>query len=227
MGVDFMRVYRNQLIDQFIDDRSTDINYRWYFHPNCFDDDEIERITEFKKHNSFKKSVTGGKTAETNDDKVRKSQHFWIKRDEISEWIYARLYWHLVEANKKYKFDLITSESIQYTRYEAPNILSLRDKIRIRSHRDSKEDSGDHYNWHTDSGSVSSVRKLSMVVQLTDGDDYEGGRLHTWGEDGQISHSVSKGCCIIFPSFVLHKADPVISGVRESLVLWAHGPAFR
>ena len=70
-------------------------------------------------------------------------------------------------------------------------------------------------------------RKVSVVVQLSDGDDYEGGRLKTWGIDGEITHSKTLGCCVIFPSFTLHKVEPVTKGIRESLVCWAHGPSFK
>lgn len=37
----------------------------------------------------------------------------------------------------------------------------------------------------------------------------------------------AQGGVIVFPAFLLHRVTPVTAGVRHSLTLWAHGPAFR
>ena len=86
------------------------------------------------------------------------------------------------------------------------------------------EDEG-YYDWHVDMGPGKANRKLSLVCQLSDPSEYEGGELqiHT----GQI-HTVEKkkGLVVIFPSYLLHCVTPVTSGKRQTLVLWIEGPPF-
>jgi PKHD-type hydroxylase len=87
-----------------------------------------------------------------------------------------------------------------------------------------------HYTWHIDSGITSTnhgPRKLSVVLQLSDPCEYEGGNLQVkLGADPQ---TISKdlGLVAVFPSFVLHRVTPVTSGLRRTLVAWLTGPALR
>jgi|TARA_B100001094_G_scaffold318405_1_gene361924 PKHD-type hydroxylase len=114
---------------------------------------------------------------------------------------------------------------------------------------------GDFYTWHTDSGPVGNihcektgmVRKLSITIQLSDPDDYEGGRFE-WLEPGgsfdnlrSIDNTIyldnikqsapfsakTKGSIIVFPSDVHHQVTPVTRGTRESLVGWLLGYPFK
>lgn len=84
------------------------------------------------------------------------------------------------------------------------------------------------FDWHLDVGQSVHHRKLSIIVQLSDEDEYEGGELQTMvSEQGIQTAPKSRGTVIIFPSFLLHRVTPVTSGIRRSLVCWASGPAFR
>ena len=89
-----------------------------------------------------------------------------------------------------------------------------------------------HYDWHVDifweAGNLSD-RKLSMVIQLSDPKDYDGGELQF---EGVTVHPDPKefkqrGSVIIFPSFVKHRVTPVTRGTRHSLVGWIQGPTWR
>jgi PKHD-type hydroxylase len=35
-----------------------------------------------------------------------------------------------------------------------------------------------------------------------------------------------QGTVIFFPAYMLHKVEPVLQGMRHSLVMWAYGPSF-
>jgi PKHD-type hydroxylase len=70
-------------------------------------------------------------------------------------------------------------------------------------------------------------RKLSIVVQLSSPDDYEGGelKLHNFHEPTAINKE--KGLVVTFPSYTLHEVAPVTKGERYTLVAWVHGPPFK
>jgi len=115
---------------------------------------------------------------------------------------------YVIQANEeRWEFDLTGfGDGLQYTKYFG---------------------GGGHYDWHSDVGLTVPHRKLSMVVQLSDELEYEGGTLqlnvgHDW-----LEISKKKGTLVIFPSFVLHRVTPVTSGVRQSLVSWISGPNLR
>ena len=116
------------------------------------------------------------------------------------------------EANKEmYNFDLnFMPEQIQYTEYYGT-------------------DKG-HYDWHMDIGSQGFMpsRKLSVTVQLSGPDEYDGGDLQFWtGGQYPISGPRGKGNVVIFPSFLLHRVTPVIKGTRKSFVLWLGGGHYK
>ena len=81
---------------------------------------------------------------------------------------------------------------------------------------------------HTDLGhfGVTKYRKLTVIVQLSDGDDYDGGNLVIQNYETLQVIPRKRGTIIIFPSFLLHRVEPVTRGVRNSLVTFAYGPPF-
>jgi PKHD-type hydroxylase len=65
------------------------------------------------------------------------------------------------------------------------------------------------------------IRKLSSITLLND--TFTGGKLALWHSGTRYSFDFNAGDIVFFPSFVLHKVDPVESGVRYSLVSWSYG----
>lgn len=96
-------------------------------------------------------------------------------------------------------------------------------------------DAGDegYYDWHNDVmwGSTNlSHRKLSMVIQLSDPETYEGGDLEMeplYLEPPNPIALRKQGSMIVFPSFLKHRVTPVTKGTRYSLVAWMEGPKWR
>lgn len=88
---------------------------------------------------------------------------------------------------------------------------------------------GDFYDWHIDIGhsGTSQSRKITMIIQLSDQADYEGGVLEVNANGAAAELSQERGTLLAFPSFSLHRVSPVMRGRRYSLAIWAHGPAFR
>ena len=85
--------------------------------------------------------------------------------------------------------------------------------------------SGDFFDWHVDVASSDGInwRKLTFSVQLSEPEDYAGGTLEFCGTD-QSAASRERGTLIAFPSFCMHRVQPVTRGIRYALVGWLYGP---
>ena len=72
------------------------------------------------------------------------------------------------------------------------------------------------------------VRKLSVIVQLADGDDYEGGATQVRDIDNtMVTIPRERGTMFFFDSRLQHRAKTVHKGLRKSLIAWAVGPRWR
>lgn len=80
----------------------------------------------------------------------------------------------------------------------------------------------DHFRPHQDAGGAHCRRKLTYVVQLSDGNDYGGGDLLI--KDGGVVAPREQGTLVVFPSTLFHVVSPVTMGVRYALIGWVHGP---
>jgi PKHD-type hydroxylase len=137
---------------------------------------------------------------------IRKSTIAWIDVREDSQWLYEKVWKTFQAVNRWFQFDLFgLVDEIQFARYGP----------------------GDSFGWHLDTGGgQTSTRKLSMSVQLCDGDEYVGGDLELCACP-QLDPRRRRGTIIVFPSFLAHQVTPVTRGKRCSLVAWAHGPPFK
>ena len=80
---------------------------------------------------------------------------------------------------------------------------------------------GEHRDFGTNDDSI--TRKLSLTVQLSDEDSYEGGDLIFYNGSIKDKSPRGKGSVIVFDSRLFHEITPVIKGTRHSLVKWYHG----
>lgn len=91
-----------------------------------------------------------------------------------------------------------------------------------------KYDKDGHYLPHVDTFMISGVeetRKLTVLAFLND--EFEGGKLFLQNGHEKVYPPQAAGTVIVFPSFVLHGVEPVVSGVRRSIVTWLIGPWFK
>tara|TARA_B100000927_G_scaffold166209_1_gene133948 strand:- start:12059 stop:12643 length:585 start_codon:yes stop_codon:yes gene_type:complete len=162
--------------------------------------------------------VVGGKIGEsTKQEKdIRRSQIRWIDPRTEDTAKLTNLCTNLfVDINREhFGLDIERIFNIQYTEYLAAN------RGFYHKHIDSLVGRGEMYD-----------RKLSMTIQLSDSDEYEGGDFEFDNDilpdsfDKNIIRE--KGRVLIFPSFLPHKVNPVTKGIRKSLVTWIEGPAWR
>lgn len=82
-----------------------------------------------------------------------------------------------------------------------------------------------HFHWHNDYSheSLESPRKLTVIIQLSEGDEYEGGDLEVFGAINSTLPR-KRGSVICLPSFIPHRVTAVTSGIRRVIVAWIAGP---
>lgn len=186
-------------------DRSTnEQNYATW--ENGFSDSEISDIRRIG--DSLAANMASVNTSNEVDEVVRKSQTAWIPCNVDTQVLYDKMAYIARMINGQFfDFDLYGFvEDFQYTTYQ----------------------NNDHYDWHMDKGNLStSPRKLSLVVQLSDPTEYEGGDLQFWIGGEPITTAKQKGLVHVFPSYILHRVTPVTRGTRKSLVVWTAGPKFK
>lgn len=187
-----------------IQDTSLD---KWYWFEDSFSADEYRMLENLLENERFQEGKLGGE--KNNLEEYRSSKIKWLSNQNPDyHWIYKKLLGMAMEANKELWHFKVTDilDNIQYTVYEG---------------------NGGHYDWHMDLGSAAySKRKISITVQLSEPEEYEGGDLEFMiGRDIKKAPR-KKGTTIVFPSFFLHRVSPVTKGVRKSLVLWISGHPF-
>jgi PKHD-type hydroxylase len=167
---------------------------------------EIDRILSlWKQEETVQAEVSG---ASKYKEELRKSSVMHLDYKKDHEWLFERLATAAQKTNaERYGFDLSGfQQGMQLTRYGK----------------------GDFFDWHLDFGAGEiSDRKLSLTVQLSDPDEYEGGDLEFMINQNVVKAPREKGTVIVFPSFIMHRVTPITKGVRQSIVAWASGPPYR
>jgi len=177
------------------------VNFYAYWN-NAFSKEECQTIINIAKD----KGLTKGKTREESD--VRDSKISWLYSVDKIDWVFRRVTDITLNLNERFfNFDLFgINEGFQFTNYEAPS---------------------GKYGKHVDRGLNIPVRKLSISIQLTNPEEYEGGELYLYEEDKGTLMEKTQGTLVIFPSYVLHEVMPVTKGERNSLVTWITGKQFK
>jgi PKHD-type hydroxylase len=190
-------------------------NETWAYWNDIFTTKECNDVIDLCKNENFadwQRAKVGGnpdKDDAQEDDSIRRSNIAWVRVRAETRWIFERITHAVNNINEEFfNFDLKYIENLQFTEYEA-------------------SDTG-FYTKHIDTMYKSvGTRKLSFSIQLSDPDDYKGGKLllHTGADPIELPNF--RGTCSFFPSWSLHEVTPVTEGVRHALVGWVIGPRFR
>jgi PKHD-type hydroxylase len=207
--------------------------------------DEVARIHKAAEVIPWDEGRTGGNMDDPDapmevedshglNEDLRVSQVKWFERDnfipkDINDKIINGL--QIANQNADWNVSIDYFENYQYTQYTADR------------HKPG------FYTWHTDHGGFKNkdgtIRKLSITIQLSDPDEYNGGHFQ-WLEPVNEFNQLTKekvvdvhkmvcsapfsakaiGTMIVFPSFVYHQVTPVTMGTRKSLVGWACGQPY-
>jgi PKHD-type hydroxylase len=177
------------------------------FLERIFTDVEVDRIRDlWQEQEAFDGRVKKDGIPYVNYE-TRKSKIFYIEAD-ANEWIYDKLAMACIMTNANlYKF----------------HITGFQQRLQIANYSE-----GDFFGWHLDIGDKkTSLRKLSISVQLSSEDEYTGGDLQFPGSKDFVTAPKAKGSAVIFPSYIHHRITTVSSGSRKSLVGWISGPHYR
>ena len=172
---------------------------------NLFTKEECEKIIDIANN---KEKLIAKLSNGRLDLNTRKNSIVWINHRDNIDWVYKRLTHAVTSLNERFfKFDLTGFiEDLQFTEYNAPD---------------------NFYEAHIDRGQEHLARKLSISIQLTDPNQYDGGNLELlYKKDTEIANR-QQGSLTMFPSYTLHRVTPVTRGTRHSLVAWINGPAFK
>ena len=86
----------------------------------------------------------------------------------------------------------------------------------------------EEYTWHIDATVRSPIRDIKLTCLLNCSDnDYKGGDLFLFRDKDVKVENFGPGSAVVFPSFISHKVEKIISGSRATLAIWMNGPKFR
>lgn len=183
------------------------LNETYVLVKDSFTNQEIDDL--IKKASSLKKEK--GTLEKGNENtKIRDSDIIWLKTDNKDYYdLYRKLGGIAIAVNNDFfHYNLTWMEDLQFTEYTE----------------------GQYYTSHKDAGyDAGYARKLTLVMQLTDPSEYEGGELLLYDntiEKPSIADK-TKGAITIFPGWIVHEVKPVTKGIRHSLVCWFNGPRFK
>lgn len=172
--------------------------------------EECDAIVDLAERYPEHNATVGFDLGSRGDTAVRSSTIRWLDVN-VEAALVGRLMGFVHASNRtNFGVDIVAPFELQYTEYRAAN--------------------RGHYDWHHDVWLESPrpfARKLSLVVQLSHPEDYEGGEFEFFGLQHPGATFSHRGSVLIFPSFLQHRVLPVTSGKRRSLVSWVEGPNWR
>ena len=177
------------------------VSYHGLFLPH-----ELDRIDRLWRREESVEATLSGENRY--DDELRQSSVMFLSADDAHRWIFDKLAMVAQSANmERYRFDLSGFfQELQLAEYAQ----------------------GQFFDWHMDFGTGEiSHRKLSLTLQLSDPNDYDGGTLQFMINQRIENAPKERGTIIVFPSFVMHRVTPVDNGVRRSVVGWVSGHPYR
>ena len=182
----------------------SDKTENWVYTNNLFTPEECAQIIAIGNAKLEEATISGENVIKKS---IRESQIAWLYAKDI-EFAFRRVTDGVLNLNSQFfNFDLFgMAEGFQFTKYDAPT---------------------GHYGLHIDKCLNGTVRKLSLTIQLSSPEDYEGGELAL--QIGKEADLMPKelGKMLVFPSYVLHEVRPVTKGTRYSLVAWITGKPFK
>tara|TARA_R100000329_G_scaffold131700_1_gene111044 strand:+ start:87 stop:638 length:552 start_codon:yes stop_codon:yes gene_type:complete len=177
----------------------------WLLYESFLDEETCERWIELGRQAPTQDAKTFG-----GHDTHRKTDIRWLPNDGVYQEMHNVFRQIALDANQYFQTTLTVLPALQFTEY-----ADVGHKYDMHHDVDWNRQDGLH-------------RKLSIVLQLSDPEEYEGGILtfaHTQNPDPDSL--IKRGSIICFLSYLEHGVSPITSGSRTSLVGWFEGPRWR
>lgn len=172
-----------------------------------FSPEECQSIIDMHKSVEPTAAGIGVEGKRNTNTKIRSTTLYPIYPNEESEWLYRRV------------IDIVNHANDTHFGYDVSHIVSPLSLLCY----DSAADEPGHYDWHSDAGGNSHItRKISFSAQLSDPSTYTECDLIVV-DAGQNVAPREQGSVSLFPSFAMHRVNPIETGKRWSLVTWVHG----
>ena len=181
-------------------------SFAWW--EGAFTEQELDWLQQKAKEATQEAQVGDGNNGVVSSE-IRRSELNWLTKNPECSWVFEKLSHVVSSLNAAYfGFDLTGfGEALQLTNYH--------------------EARQGMYTWHQDFGASGVSRKLSLVLQLSDPNDYEGGELQLLTRGQPTSMQKKRGLITVFPAWTLHQVTPVVKGTRQTLVTWVSGEPFK
>jgi PKHD-type hydroxylase len=191
-------------------DYTKDNSLIWNFNPDTFTCQEIDNLVE-KIELNYKIELGTIKDSNLTSLDIRNNKIAFVNDMEDFKDLYVKVCALATSSNyQNFRLNIDRAEPLQYTVYSGEST------------------GGEYYKKHRDywpGGILDFDRKLSIVIQLSDPSEYEGGDLILYeSKDSTITAKKEKGSAVAFTSWVEHEVTPVTKGVRKTLVAWFSGP---
>ena len=180
--------------------------FAWW--EGAFTEEQLNWLQQKAKQATQKAEIGQGNNPTVNDE-IRRSELNWLNKDADCDWVFEIL------------SHVAASLNASYFGFE---LTGFGEPLQLTNYHEARQGT---YAWHQDNGSEGISRKLSMVLQLSNSDNYEGGELQILTSKKPVSMQKKRGSITVFPAWTLHQVTPVIKGTRQSLVAWISGPPFK
>jgi PKHD-type hydroxylase len=180
----------------------------WIATMDMFTNEELARIAETPGEEM--KARVGFRDGHGDyDPRQRESDVRWINPRPDTEWLFQIIEEAVIEFNKHFMMRLTHIHDLQLTEYDGTN--------------------GGHFGAHIDDAwgvlKPHGRRKLSICVQMSGPEEYDGGELRLYPQGlNYVTMPKQRGMAVVFRSHIVHEVTPVTRGKRKSLVIWASGP---
>lgn len=176
--------------------------FAWW--KDAFNEQELSWLQQ-----KAREATDAGKTGAGVDRNYRRSEVNWLNKDSDCSWVFERL------------ADVVSNLNASYYGFD---LTGFGEPLQLSNYHEGNQGT---YKLHQDLTSEGASRKLSVVLQLSDPVDYEGGNLQLLLSKEPVNMSKNRGSIVVFPTWTLHQVTPVTKGTRQSLVSWVTGPPFK
>ena len=179
--------------------------FAWW--EGAFTEKELDWLQQKAREANTPAQIGGGGNGLINSE-IRRSELNWLPKNENTAWVFEKI------------AHVVSSLNADYFNF---NLTALSEELQLTNYH---ENNKGMYGWHQDFGSPGNSRKMSVVLQLSDPQEYEGGQLQLFTSKNPTNIEKKRGLIVVFPSWTVHQVTPVVKGTRQTLVTWVSGPAF-